>query len=237
MSQIPIELDRTRVGEMLRELKPLRGIGARVDWVSRQWVGSPYLECPLGGAADKDEVFSAALAGFDCVTYIESVLALAAADSVGEFADNLRLIRYRDGVVSWATRNHYMTAWIRENERAGFVRNRTRGRGLVRRDRRLDVVDGIPVQDVRVASIRKDDFVQRDRDVATGDLIFFASARRNLDVFHCGILIRVRGTVRMRHAARSRGRVVEEPVTDFLARNRMAGVILVRPEETFSRAA
>lgn len=237
MSHTPHDLDRKRIGELLRELRPLRGIGARIDWVSRQWVGSPYLGCPLGGAADLAEVFSASLEGFDCVTYVESVLALAAADSVDEFADNLRLIRYRDGIVSWATRNHYMTAWIRENERAGFVRNRTRGRGLVRRDRHLDVVDGIPAQDVRVASIRKNDFIQRDGDVHTGDLAFFASTRRNLDVFHCGILIRGKEAVRMRHAARSRGRVVEEAVTDVLARNRMAGVILVRPEEAFSRAA
>ena len=33
----------------------------------------------------------------------------------------------------------------------------------------------------------------------------------------------------MRHASRSRGGVVEEDLSDFLKRHRMAGVIAVRP--------
>ena len=36
---------------------------------------------------------------------------------------------------------------------------------------------------------------------------------------------------RMRHASRRRGAVVEEPLRDFLARHRMAGVMVVRPAD------
>lgn len=237
MTQTPPDLDRQRIGALVRSVRPRRDVGSRIEWISRQWLGHPYRECPLGGSPDEVETLTASTAGFDCVTYVESVLALASADSVEEFVDNLRLIRYRDGVVGWATRNHYMTGWIRENERAGFVRNRTRGRGVVRRERCLNGVEGLPESRVRVASLPKAEFLSRPEDVRTGDLAFFASTRRNLDVFHCGILVRARGTIRLRHAARSRGRVVEEPLEDFLGRNRMVGVILVRPEEAFSRAA
>jgi len=63
----------------------------------------------------------------------------------------------------------------------------------------------------------------------TGDLIFFASVRKHLDVFHCGILVEAGDRLRLRHAARSRQRVVEEDLDTFLKRNRMAGVIVVRP--------
>ena len=39
----------------------------------------------------------------------------------------------------------------------------------------------------------------------SGDLIFFVSTRKNLDVFHAGIIVRDGKRVLMRHASRSQG--------------------------------
>jgi hypothetical protein len=64
----------------------------------------------------------------------------------------------------------------------------------------------------------------------SGDLIFFASTRGNLDVFHAGIIVRDGNRVLMRHASRSHGFVVEQELGEFLKANRMAGVIVVRPQ-------
>jgi hypothetical protein len=50
-------------------------------------------------------------------------------------------------------------------------------------------------------------------------------------VFHCGIVVNNGYGVMMRHASRSRGGVVEQPLSEFLKQNRMAGVIVVRPVE------
>jgi hypothetical protein len=41
----------------------------------------------------------------------------------------------------------------------------------------------------------------------------------------------------MRHASRSQGFVVEQELREFLKTNRMAGVIVVRPQEVMRRAA
>jgi cell wall-associated NlpC family hydrolase len=71
----------------------------------------------------------------------------------------------------------------------------------------------------------------------SGDLIFFASTRRNLDVFHAGIIVRDGKSVLMRHASRSRGSVVEQELGEFLRANRMAGVIVVRPQGAAIRIA
>jgi Protein of unknown function (DUF1460) len=60
-------------------------------------------------------------------------------------------------------------------------------------------------------------------------LIFFASTRKHLDVFHAGIIVRDRDKVLMRHASRSQGGVVEQELNGFLKANRMTGVIVVRP--------
>jgi hypothetical protein len=83
-----------------------------------------------------------------------------------------------------------------------------------------------------VRALSKREFLRRSSIVASGDLVFFASTRASLDVFHCGIAVVAPGKpAGLRHAARSRGRVVEQTMESFLKSNRMSGVILVRPRE------
>ena len=215
--------------ELLARAKSPRSIPARVDAFSKELLGRPYKEAPLGGSPGGPEVFTASLDGFDCVTYVETVLALSLATTPEEFAGWLRRIRYEDGRVEWERRNHYMTGWIRSNARIGVVR---RISGAVRekgKDRVLDAVPGLPPRRVRFSCVPKRELATLEHRLLTGDLIFFASTRPHLDVFHCGILVREGGPWRMRHAARSRKGAVEEDLSGFLAGNRMAGVLVVRP--------
>ncbi len=230
MTKTPKHLDRKRVRQILRRVKPVSGIGSRIAAISEEFLEYPYMKNMLIGDLDQEEVFTASFSGFDCVTYVETVLALARASSTEEFVGNLQYIRYADGEVDWKKRNHYMTTWIRNNSRAGVVRNRTRGPGLVERRRCLNVLHGLPERTIRVRSIPKREFMRRREDVRTGDLIFFASTLPDRDVFHCGILIHEDG-VRMRHAPLSRGHVVDQDLAEFLNANRMSGVILARPQE------
>jgi hypothetical protein len=230
MSSGPHDLDRALVADILRQIEPIHRIGPRVEAASRRFLGYPYRSNPLIGSLEEEEIFTVSLKGFDCVTYMETSLALARATSPAAFVSNLSLIRYSGGVVSWKTRHHYMTQWIRENERAGIVRSRTLGASVVARQRRLDVVEGLPAVTISVRSIPKQHFMRHVDKVQTGDLLFFASTRRNLDVFHCGILVR-RDVVLLRHSPRSRGEALDQDLSEFLAANRMSGVILVRPSE------
>jgi len=68
-----------------------------------------------------------------------------------------------------------------------------------------------------------------------GDLIFFVSTRKHLDMFHAGIIARDRNEVLLRHASRSQGFVVEQELNEFLEANRMTGVIVVRPQGSSDR--
>ena len=85
----------------------------------------------------------------------------------------------------------------------------------------------------RTARVLKDgvEAEVQQSELQTGDLIFFASIRKNLDIFHCGIIVRDGKRILMRHASRSSGGVVEQNFDEFLKANRMAGVIVVRPVE------
>ena len=99
----------------------------------------------------------------------------------------------------------------------------------VTRSRVLNLLPGLAPKRIRVKCIPKSDIHRIERSLETGDLIFFASTRKNLDIFHCGIIVRNGTTLLMRHASRSRGLVVEQNLNEFLKANRMAGVIVVRP--------
>jgi len=226
----PQGLNRRRVAQLLLTTQEARSVGRRIDILSRRFLGRPYKSHPLIGSADEAEVFTASLDGFDCVTYIETILALACACNVDGFAEILQKIRYARGLIEWKHRNHHMTAWIRSNRREGIVTPISAATvPTVSRQRVLNVVPGLAIQRVRVKCVPKAAVCRLEPLLQTGDLIFFASTRKNLDVFHTGIIVRDGKSILMRHASRSQGCVVEQELSEFLKSNRMAGAIVVRP--------
>jgi hypothetical protein len=226
----PQGLSRRRVEQLLSKTKRESSVGGRIEVLSRQFLGRPYRPDPLIGSADTAEVFTASLNGFDCVTYIETVLALARAATVDDFIDWLRKIRYERGRIQWKRRNHYMTFWIRNNIREGIVRPvSTPTVPEISRERILSVVPRLAARRTRVKCVPKRALPRLKPHLESGDLIFFVSTRKNLDVFHAGIIAREGRRILLRHASRSRGRVVEQELRDFLSANRMTGVIVVRP--------
>ncbi len=227
----PQGLNRRRVEQLLSRAKKERSVASRVDVFSRHFLRYPYKPNPLIGSADTAEVFTASLAGFDCVTYIETVLALARASTVDDFVEWLRRIRYERGLIRWSLRNHYMTRWIRNNARQRIIRTvQMPAVSMVSRERVLSVVPGLRARRTRIRCVPKRAVPRLTAHLLTGDLICFVSTRRNLDVFHAGIIVRRGKPLLMRHASRSRGCVVEQPLSEFLGANRMTGVIAVRPQ-------
>ncbi|GHV37346.1 hypothetical protein FACS1894187_13830 [Synergistales bacterium] len=76
---------------------------------ANMYIGKTYVANPLAKAASN---------GFDCTTYVETVLTEGYADP--DIA--LNLIRYRDGEVGFFTRNHFMeNMWIPNAVKHGFI--------------------------------------------------------------------------------------------------------------------
>lgn len=224
----------TDVRHLLAKARPHRSVSERIEVLSGLLLETPYEANGLVGSTDTPEAFTASLEGFDCVTYVETVLALARAWSADGFRDELRKIRYRGGQVEWRHRNHYMTEWLRRNARLGVVRlvsPAAAGVRATKKDRRLDCVPGLPPLRSRFECVPKRLVPRFGAHLRAGDLIFFASMRSDLDVFHCGILVDGGGPWRMRHASRSRGSVVEQDLDEFLTQHRTPGVFAARPIE------
>lgn len=106
------------------------GVVQRIEFYAKYFLKrkSPYLVNPLGegpaGEFEKGPLYR--FDGFDCTTFVETVLALAKTQSVDEFKVMMNRIRYKDGRVSYESRNHFPSIdWIPNNIRAGFVKDIT----------------------------------------------------------------------------------------------------------------
>ncbi len=221
--------DERRVHGLLSLASLCKTMGARMEVLSGDFLCCPYENHPLSGSATSPETFTASLSSFDCVTYIETILALARSMTVADFCRRLRFLRYENGRVEWRLRNHYMTGWIRNNVAQGSIAEIRAGRLSVLKTRILSAVPGLPPRRVRFAAVPKANMKTYQERLRTGDIIFFISTRKDLDVFHCGILVETAGNLAMRHAARSQGGVVEQDLREFMKQNQMSGLIAVRP--------
>ena len=91
------------------------------------FLGKPYVAHTL--EVTDEEMLVVNLREFDCVTFVEIVIALARTARTDKpdfetFLDNLRNIRYRNGIIDgYSSRLHYTSDWIFENEQRGFLKN------------------------------------------------------------------------------------------------------------------
>lgn len=223
--------DKKLAQQLLRQAAAQTSIGQRMKVISGRLLGAPYLVSPLIGSPTEPEKLVTTLAGFDCVTFMESVLALALAGSAAEFPELLREIRYVYGEVAWRKRHHYTVDWARHNLRRGFLTDITRGPDSVLRRKSLDLIPGLPPRIVSFSYFPKKKLGHISPLLQDGDLIFFVSTRRGLDVFHTGLIFRDGRRLLLRHAARSQGGVVEQELKEFVETNRMSGFIVMRPRE------
>lgn len=204
--------------------------GERLDRISKFLIGRPYAEGALGGGPRLAEEFRVSLSAFDCVTFMEIVLALALARTIDEFTKALRRIRYENGEVDWFSRNHYMVDWASRNEARGFIRNITYGPDAAEKTCTLGLIEGLQAKTATFGYFPTESYEKVAGRIETGDLICFVSTRDTLDVFHTGVLIeRDGGNVLMRHATRRAGAVIEQQLIEFMSQNKMAGFTLLRP--------
>ena len=90
----------------------------RLLQISKNFEGAPYLFSPLGEgpghAPDPDPLFRTDT--FDCLSLVETSLALASGPNLDRDLQTLQKIRYTDGVVDFGWRNHFPESqWIPKN--------------------------------------------------------------------------------------------------------------------------
>jgi hypothetical protein len=138
----PADTDRERLASWAAALRkerlndPKAPLGQAAARVGELAIGTPYVAYTLeeylkaGGSASREEPLALSLTRFDCVTLVESCLAIARVARASDaptwerFAREVERMRYRDGKRGdYTSRNHYFGEWISDGARRGLIRD------------------------------------------------------------------------------------------------------------------
>ncbi len=181
------------------------------------------------------------LRGFDCTTFVETVLALSytvkAHDdpTFEDFCKQLQFIRYRRVAINnYTDRLHYLSDWIYENENRGFVKDITGTIGGEPYRLDLHYISSHPDNYKQIKShpeymevIRKKEreiserglysYIPKarvtscEKEMRNGDIVCFVTDIEGLDVSHVGFLYIDNEAVTFIHASASAKKVIVNP--------------------------
>lgn len=232
--------DSIRVEKWLNEAQALPKDSCRTLHFAKQMLSVPYVAGTLDGNSSEELVIRTD--ALDCTTFVETVLALCIADrrdarSFAGFKKALTDVRYRKGVLNgYASRLHYFTDWIRDNEQMGFVKECTSEATCAQsQELWLDFmsthVDSyLPMkkdaslvkeialleknwQGVQVAYIPKDklNLSSEELKIKDGDILAITTNIKGLDVVHVGFAFWKSGKLHLLHASSIAKKVIEDP--------------------------
>ncbi|MBA3657311.1 MAG: DUF1460 domain-containing protein [Gemmatimonadaceae bacterium] len=226
----------------VRTLQVPDGIGIAAAKVGTLAIGTPYEAFTLerylkqGGDARKKEPLTLSLTRFDCVTLVESAIAVARASrksvkpAWNQFAREIEQMRYRGGERDgFASRLHYFSEWISDGQKRGLVRDLGKELGGVNDARPLRFMTE---HRASYPGLRDDSVfgaigaIERSLDthpryviptnriegvsalIRSGDVLAFATSIPGLDVSHAAFAYRDgQGVLRVLHAPLSGGSV------------------------------
>ncbi len=217
--------------EILKDCEEEKSVCKRIDLISKFLIGKPYRVNPIIGSFEEEEKFTLPLDGFDCVTFIETVLSFALSKNTTEVLENARKIRYLNGNIAWLTRNHYMTDWLSRNIDTGLVSYCSELDESVHSKRSLSVLPNYPSKDHELKMCEINSCADIFKKITTPKILLIGSNLENLDYFHTGFLIPTKDLYLFRHSAKSLGGVVEENVYDFINRNEIFGLKIIAINE------
>ena len=253
--------DTARINNILIEAATNVGHSSpeqRVAYVAKKFLDTPYIAGTLEGEPEQltvnvDEV--------DCTTFIDNVAALAFTLGEGrtswrDFVYNLQRMRYSGGEVNgYASRLHYISAWILDNAHRGNLKEATNNFPEAEYAvKSLDFIsahkDKYPAlaDSTNLAGIKNLEFGYRNHrypyikaarvgsksvtaQLREGDIVAITTKTPGLDVQHMGIIIISDGVPHLLHASSSAGKVTLEraPLADYFRKNRSAtGIRIIR---------
>ena len=253
------EEDRAIFQKLADSLSALeaQNTAAGMTRVGRALLGTPYVAQTL--EVGEQEMLVVNFRGLDCTTFVENTLVLGHLMEEGKldwdrYIKALEKVRYRGGKLdNYASRLHYFTDWIRENEAKGLVRDVTEDLYGVTVYKEINFMgthreaypflaseenyeEILKVEKTLSAApltiLPTEEVSRREALLQDGDIIALATDIDGLDVTHTGLAIRMdSGRVHLLHAS-TVGEVVisEKPLAEYLKGvKRNIGIIVARP--------
>lgn len=238
--------DSIKVEHLLQEATRLPADSSRTLFFAQKLIGIPYVANTLD--ATDEEILIVHLDKADCTTFVETVLALSLTNKEGKtdfssFKRALQRVRYRDGRLDgYASRLHYFSDWIKDNERKGIVRERTKdfmtSTGQVLQLGFMSThpnsyrqLRNNPRLTARIAEIEKEwknvlvsyipkaglNASPKELGIQNGDILAITTNIKGLDIVHTGFAVWVGDKVHLLHASYVKKQVIldPEPLFDY----------------------
>lgn len=251
--------DRNAFSAKIGQIKDfqIQDPGSLLASVGSTFLGTPYVAGTLEIGDSERLVIN--LQGLDCTTFVENVLAFSILirekdTSFENYTQVLQKIRYRHGQLNgYASRLHYFSEWIRDNEKKGLVKDITVSLGGVPAEKTLNFMTSH--RDLYPRLSGSQDFMEMQvvekklktepyryvpgsvlrsnlSELRHGDIIALATNINGLDVTHTGIVFKgTDGELHLLHAS-SKGSVEisEKPFLKYLSGvKNNTGILVARP--------
>lgn len=226
--------------------------------VGKTFIGTPYVAKTL--EIGETETLVVNLQGLDCTTYVENVLAFSrmlekGQSSFDDFIETLENIRYKDGELEgYASRLHYFSEWIANNEKKGLLKDITAeiGGTEITKDihfmsthrelypflsddgnfKKIKASENY-LNDQAICVLPQNLIAANENLIRTGDIIALTTSIDGLDITHTGMATREKdGRIHLLHASTGamEVEVSELPLADYLKNIKSnTGIMVARP--------
>ncbi len=232
-------------------------VGKNMVALGTHFIGTPYVAHSLEEPGEEHLVIN--LRGFDCLTLVENCLAMSRCLSSGktsfeDFSAQLQRIRYAGGAIDgYASRLHYFTDWMADNERKGIVKDSTmtlHGEAYrktinfmsAHRASYAQLADDTALARVKVAEanlsgaalhrVPRKHIASISGLLHDGDIVGTVTSQEGMDIAHTGMVIRKDKTAKFLHAPLSGGAVTisEGSLAEYVGRSKsVTGIVVARP--------
>lgn len=242
--------------ETLAELKA-KPLQERLLTIGISQEGKPYLERTL--EVEGPERLIIRLDGYDCFTFVETLLAMAItldrSWNMENFGKTLQSIRYRQGKLEdYTSRLHYTCDWAFDNLQKGYLEPVTQLIGGVPYQKNIHFMTqhrtayrqlGEDALFEKMAPIeeaingREHFYIPEEKlealeaGIQPGDILAITTQIKGLDVSHVGVARNINGRLHMLHASSVNKQVetTKIPLADYLLKNkRQTGIMVFRPK-------
>ena len=236
--------------EQARSLIQSLPVNEAMPRLAEFFLGSPYLAMSLDQPGL--EQLRLDLVSFDCMLFVEQLLATVSAESFDDFVERTRQLRYRNGEIGYCTRQHYFHDWVSSAQAQGLLEKAPVWSGEATRDLPLNFMSSHRAQYPALQSQDLFDCIRareqgrrikqhyvplRDLEAAlpsveSGDIFAVATRVDGLDVSHTGLLVREGSRVDAIHAAPGRGVMRSRSFARYIRSVPDAiGAVIVRPRK------
>lgn len=227
--------------------------------VGKSFLATPYVAGTLDVNPNKERLI-VHVTGLDCVTFCENSLTIARILKQGKadfdsYKKELEKIRYRDGKIDgYASRLHYFSDWIYDNDKKGIVKDITQEIGGVQYNKTIDFMSTHPdsytalknnpdavaqiqavendINSRQLYYIPVDSLPKVFDSLQSGDIVGITSDVGGLDVAHTGIIYKEDGVPHLLNASLKLKQVVisDGSIQDYIRGNKkQSGIMVCRP--------